>query len=418
MKSHSSCIADPPRNKKVLIREDFVAICEGNACAAALLNHLVYWHDIKLEQQKQSRHMNRTAILHGDPATQYTGTMQWHTGHELKESLLNIWGLNKIRESVRFLHQKGFVKISRNPNPRYSFDKTQYFQVAPDAINSAIHGISSEKVEEETEDTEALELINRELELMHGELQPVDEALEVISDLYTETTSEITPESVYSKPSENLDEQPTHTPAESSDQGKGIQVNETETQKVKTPSPVKNSHTEVEPISVSEQSSLENNSAGARENFAPSVAKNAPESVEATESVQSIAEPAKAAYSSNSAGVMNLSKFMQVYNACRGNWKPLSVAPPPVVVEGISSYRNRFDGTDEEFFQFFPLLVKAAQSSGGWLAGSRNPSQIFSVERLPLTDVWSDALQAKQPASATAKPIEVSPDFSLKSFID
>ncbi len=214
------------------------------------------------------------------------------------------------------------------------------------------------------------------------------------------------------------DEQPTHTPAESSDQGKGIQVNETETQKVKTPSPVKHSHTEVEPISVSEQSSLENNSAGARENFAPSVAKNAPESVEATESVQSIAEPAKAAYSSNSAGVMNLSKFMQVYNACRGNWKPLSVAPPPVVVEGISSYRNRFDGTDEEFFQFFPLLVKAAQSSGGWLAGSRNPSQIFSVERLPLTDVWSDALQAKQPAPAPAKPIEVSPDFSLKSFID
>lgn len=227
--------------------------------------------------------------------------------------------------------------------------------------------------------------------------------------------------SLSEKTSENMhreDEQPTHTPAESSDQGKGIQVNETETQKVKTPSPVKNSHTEVEPISVSEQSSLENNPAGARENFAPSVAKNAPESVEATESVQSIVEPVKAAYSSNSAGMMNLSKFMQVYNACRGNWKPLSVAPPPVVVEGISSYRNRFDGTDEEFFQFFPLLVKAAQSSGGWLAGSRNPSQIFSVERLPLTDVWSDALQAKQPASATAKPIEVSPDFSLKSFID
>lgn len=111
-----------------------------------------------------------------------------------------------------------------------------------------------------------------------------------------------------------------------------------------------------------------------------------------------------------------LNLFIQAYNANRGNWRSIGVAPAPIIITGINSYRQGFGGTDAEFLEKFPLLMKAAQAKGGkWLRDKLTPSSIFNPDRLPLNDFWDD-IEAEPPAPAlTAAPPA---DFKLDCFLD
>lgn len=122
-----------------MIREWQLTFCNGNACEAALLSFFEYWHNIKLEQSKKARQANRIATMHGDAerATQDESLLQFHTENEIEKSII-IYGRTKISEAIRNLQQKKVIDVHKNPNPRYSFDKTKYFLFHPEVCNEWI----------------------------------------------------------------------------------------------------------------------------------------------------------------------------------------------------------------------------------------------------------------------------------------
>lgn len=205
----NSCVIKAPQTQIVMLRGDLLEICDGNHCAAALLNHLIYWHDIKLEQMGQSQFANRVSEMHGETGSHYEGTLQWHTTKDLQDAMLGAWGINKIRDSIGLLESKGFVDISNNPNPRYKFDKTKYFQLNPDAVNGAIR----------------LTMLNdRALNLTHGATELTNAALDPEFTLYIKTTSKTTPKTsssnqetttaIFSEPTEPAPQRLTAVPSQ------------------------------------------------------------------------------------------------------------------------------------------------------------------------------------------------------------
>jgi len=231
--------------------------------------------------------------------------------------------------------------------------------------------------------------------------------------------SELDP-SVYSGQSENLEKQPTHTGNSDlnfeDDRSGTLEQPSSETldsgtleqESLEIQTPVKKSKTEIEYLDLNNNPGLGISSAGARENLT-SPAENAPKTRGNDLKVSNPIQPHS----------VPLSEFIQVYNKHRGNWRSIGVAPAPVVVAGIFGYRQSFTGTDEEFLAKFPLLLKAAQSSGGnWFKSKRNPSEIFHPDRLPLNDFWEDVQPAPLPAPEPQPQPSPAPGFSLKSFID
>ena len=107
-----SCINHRPNSRMVLIREDFLQICEGNHCAAALLEYLM--------------------SLQGTAPC---------SGRDLHGAMLQTWGLGKIREAINLLEEKQFIHVTANPDPRYSFDKTKHLTVQRADVLEALGGL-------------------------------------------------------------------------------------------------------------------------------------------------------------------------------------------------------------------------------------------------------------------------------------
>jgi hypothetical protein len=130
-----SCIDNPSNEPILVLRQWQVEFCEGNHCAAAILSFLIYFDDLKKELQYKNRKSNDIAELHGDGRTQDESLLQFHTNEDLSSRILNIYGKNAIVEGLKFLQNRGAITVHRNPNPKYKFDKTNYFLLHPDVCN-------------------------------------------------------------------------------------------------------------------------------------------------------------------------------------------------------------------------------------------------------------------------------------------
>lgn len=171
----SSCVTPPPNDPLVIVRASFVEICDGDVCAAALLNHLIYWHNVKLDQRNQAIAANEIAERHGERGNHVTSLTQWHTEADLQKAMLGAWGIKKIRDGLRALQENGFINIFRNPNSRFAFDKTKHFIVFPDAIQTALNTL-----DETTQPTPILP---------HGTAEVADGTPKKPTQLYIENTS-------------------------------------------------------------------------------------------------------------------------------------------------------------------------------------------------------------------------------------
>ena len=136
--SRGSCVVHPAREPLLVIRKWQIEACDGNVCAAALLSFFEYWHNIKLDQRLKAKQANKIATQHKDVGTQDEGLFQFHNEQELQAGIMNLYSIRTIREALPLLEDKKFVTIHKNPNPRYSFDKTRYFIFNTDAVNDAI----------------------------------------------------------------------------------------------------------------------------------------------------------------------------------------------------------------------------------------------------------------------------------------
>ena len=129
-----SCVVHPANDRLVLIRQSYVDLCDGNHCAAALLNFFEYWHNIKMEHIRQAKAINALAESYGDEPTQDTSLYQFHNDQELQDGLCGLYGTRIIREALKLLESKGFIEVRRHPNPRYDFDTTKHFLFNPEQV--------------------------------------------------------------------------------------------------------------------------------------------------------------------------------------------------------------------------------------------------------------------------------------------
>lgn len=132
----TSCISHPEKESLLLIRAWQLQFCDGNACAAALLSFYEYWHGIKQEMTSKNKKANDIAQTHGDERSQDETLLQFHSYNELIEGILGVYGKGAVIAANRLLEEKRAISIHRNPNPRYSFDKTNYYLFHPEVCSA------------------------------------------------------------------------------------------------------------------------------------------------------------------------------------------------------------------------------------------------------------------------------------------
>ena len=128
---------------------------------------------------------------------------------------------------------------------------------------------------------------------------------------------------------------------------------------------------------------------------------------------ETYAKPETKALKSHTApSPLNINKFLNLFNSNRGKWKPLPLCPPPRMVEAMSGYRLNFEGSEEQFFEFFQKVMKKAQSSGNPFYQKPNHTQIFNPDRLPLLDFWEECYSVNtQQQQEQSKPVQFSSIF-------
>jgi hypothetical protein len=138
MSIKNSSIPSIEEDRFVVVRRSWITICNGNDCAAAMLNFFVSWHDWKIENQPRARRENEVAELHGVSPSQSTGLLQHHTIAEIKEGLCQMYGDKTIQKAIELLIKLNFVVRSSNPDRRYKFDRTNHYAVVPESIKLAL----------------------------------------------------------------------------------------------------------------------------------------------------------------------------------------------------------------------------------------------------------------------------------------
>jgi hypothetical protein len=131
-----------PRVKKdpiIVVRQSYIHICEGDTNAAILLSYFEYWHNVKVAMNTKNKQMNDVQERHGDSRTQDETLLQFHTHDELYEGCLGLVSKKGIISGRRKLIELGFLTENKNPNPKYAFDKTIYYNlVIPHIVDSIV----------------------------------------------------------------------------------------------------------------------------------------------------------------------------------------------------------------------------------------------------------------------------------------
>jgi hypothetical protein len=202
----STCLRHPENEPLVIIRQWQVAICEGNTCTASLLSFFEYWHSIKLEMREKAQYANAVAARHGEAGHHDETLIQFHTSDDLERGLMGLYKADTIRKAIKYLEKRGFIEQVKNPNPRYSFDKTRHFQFCVDKVANALDDYlrSRSKGKQEEKPTENLSQKNpvsppknRTPYPKNLERHPKNRG--AIPEITTETSTEISFES-YSSP--------------------------------------------------------------------------------------------------------------------------------------------------------------------------------------------------------------------------
>ena len=134
MKSTSIC--HPPAQPLALMRAWQVVACGGNCCAALLLNHFEYWHNVKLEQADQARKINNNLKIRGEEEAERISLLQYHTISDLQFALLYSFGKDAIGQAVTLLKDLNFISIHQSPYLKT--DRTRYFLFFADNVNEWI----------------------------------------------------------------------------------------------------------------------------------------------------------------------------------------------------------------------------------------------------------------------------------------
>lgn len=130
-----------------LLREDYLAIADGDYCAARLLNVFERWHNTKLDHRSQARYANAIARSGGEHPDQDEGLWVYMSNEELRRELMNEYSEKPVTRALTLLEGKGFLR--RRSNPLRKWDrKPQYLFVAA-AVQKAINAWAASREEGE-----------------------------------------------------------------------------------------------------------------------------------------------------------------------------------------------------------------------------------------------------------------------------
>lgn len=189
----TSCINHPHDSHYIKVYDWQVVLCEGNTTTAALLSFFERWHNVKLAMRPKNIQSNNVAAAHGDERSQDESTLQFHSEQELIDGIQSIGKRDSVRKSINWLESKGFISIHSNPNKRYAFDKTRYFQFYPDVLNEWLKtGMSVNRPPMSKNQSRSSE---KQLPSLKKQ-SPSSEITSAITDYASEETSDYAPEEI------------------------------------------------------------------------------------------------------------------------------------------------------------------------------------------------------------------------------
>ncbi len=134
--SDFTAIRQPAGQRTLALREAYLAICEGDACEAHLLNAQERWYTYKLKHREQARAKNKTSRLGGDPEEESEALWVRMNADGWAEELLRVYNEKTVRMKLAGLVKRGFL-ATRN-NPRQAWDRTPQWLFQRAAVQDAV----------------------------------------------------------------------------------------------------------------------------------------------------------------------------------------------------------------------------------------------------------------------------------------
>lgn len=143
--SRTSAIVHAPKTRFVQVYADYLALCEGDDCAAALLHEFEQWHNFKLRRAEEAVSDATAARVAGEPPPEPPDEWVYWSRDEMQLQVFDMWGGNKIDSAIKLLVDKGYIMARRNP--RYRFDRTLQYHFNAEAVQAALASVDSSAFE-------------------------------------------------------------------------------------------------------------------------------------------------------------------------------------------------------------------------------------------------------------------------------
>lgn len=156
-------ISQPAGTRTLALRESYMAIADGDACEAHLLNALERWYAYKLKVRDESRGRNKAAAQSGEAADAdealwvRMSASQWAT-----KELLGIYNEKTVRTKLARLVERGYV-LTRE-NPRLKWDRTPQWLLNRAVVQAAVNAWAAERPDVDLDPSEADEVENADSE--------------------------------------------------------------------------------------------------------------------------------------------------------------------------------------------------------------------------------------------------------------
>lgn len=139
--TRESCVKHPARNPTVVLRDDYLRLCDGDYCAAMVLSQHEHWHNVKLDSRHQANEQNQAAVRSAEAPSQDTELWVYMAQAQMKSQLMVMFGDKAITNAYKTLLDKEYML--KRANPRYTWDKTLQYLFMVGRVQEAIDGLAA-----------------------------------------------------------------------------------------------------------------------------------------------------------------------------------------------------------------------------------------------------------------------------------
>ena len=141
--SNASVLPMTSQSRYVTIRQDFIELCNGDHCQAALVGVLERWTNWSIDKSYQISAHNAAAKKENKELEPENDYFFYLSGEQLELELLGLYSREKISKSMQLLITAGFV-ISRS-NPKFKWDRTKQYALKIESILKTLHSIDGKQ---------------------------------------------------------------------------------------------------------------------------------------------------------------------------------------------------------------------------------------------------------------------------------